>query len=58
MKNIKKRNDDISHLKLRLPSELKSWLKNRAKEKRRSMNSEIIFMLMQKKEKEDRALIA
>ena len=39
---------------LRMPPELKAWLEVRAKENRRSLNSEIVFRLEQSREAEER----
>lgn len=40
---------DISPYGVRLPKELKEWIKQQAKENRRSMNDQIILMLEKQK---------
>lgn len=43
---------DITPFGLRIPSELKEWLRERAYENRRSLNSEIEHRLVQGREQE------
>ena len=45
--------NDMADLKTRLPKELRDWLKGVAKKNVRSMNAEIIFMLMTRKKQEE-----
>ncbi len=40
---------DTHPLGLRMPSELKAWIKKSAKQNQRSMNSEIVFILEKEK---------
>ena len=48
---------DISYYRftLRLPSSLKKWLEDRAKTKHRTLTSELVEMIREKKEAEERA---
>lgn len=49
---------DLSRITLRLPEEPKSWLSGRAKGNVRSLNNEIVRILLEHKDRDEKAASA